>query len=107
MPVLALVLALFVVPLPVSFLAMAVYVPATFLARTIAAYAIGSLALDRAGKSAGALGTLVAGLALLHVVYLVPGLGGLIWLAATVMGLGALFLAARRAAAPSETVETT
>ncbi len=100
-PVLALALALFIVPLPVSFLAMAVYVPATFLARTVAAYAVGALALSRAGRTAGALGTLVAGLALLHLVYLVPVLGGLTWLGATVVGLGALFIAARRAAMPS------
>jgi cytoskeletal protein CcmA (bactofilin family) len=103
-PVFALFLALFVLPIPLSLLAMAVYVPATFLARYIAAYAVGKYVLERTGKSAKPLGALVAGLALLHLAYSVPFLGGLVSLGATVLGLGALFLAARRAGRMGETV---
>ena len=41
---------------------------------------------------------LVAGLAVLHLAYAVPLVGGLTLLVATVVGLGALFLTGRRAA---------
>jgi len=101
-PVLALVLALFILPIPLSLLSMAVYVPALVLARYVAAYTVGKLVLERLGRSAKPFGALVAGLALLHLVYAVPLVGGLVSLCATVLGLGALFLAARRAAGPMD-----
>jgi cytoskeletal protein CcmA (bactofilin family) len=99
LPVLALFLMIFILPIPLSLLALAVYVPATFLARFIAAYALGTLVATRMGKSATPVGALFAGLAMLHIGYAIPLLGALICLAATVFGLGALFLAARRATA--------
>jgi len=97
-PVLAVFLALFVLPIPLSLLTLALYVPATFLARYIAAFAVGKLVLDRMGRDSKPLGMLFAGLAVLHIGYAIPWIGGLVTLAATVLGLGALFLAARRAA---------
>ncbi len=100
-PVLAVFLALFVLPIPLSLLALGVYVPATILARYVAAYALGKLILERMNKSPKPLGALVAGLAVLHLTYAVPLVGGLALLVATVVGLGALFLTGRRAAGPT------
>ncbi|MCO4774025.1 MAG: hypothetical protein KDA24_28590 [Deltaproteobacteria bacterium] len=97
-PVLAIFLALFVLPIPLSLLAMAIYIPTTFLARFVAAYALGRLALERLGRPAGPLWALFAGLVALRILYAIPLLGSLVMLVATVLGLGALFLAARRAA---------
>ena len=97
-PVLALFLGIFLLPLPLSLLAMAIYVPATFLARFVAAYALGGFLLSRMGQAAKPLGALVAGIVVLRILAAIPVLGGLVMLAATVLGLGALFLAARRSA---------
>ncbi len=96
-PVLAVFLALFVLPIPLSLLALAVYLPVTFLARYVAAFALGTWLTGRMGRAATPWWTLVAGLAVLHLGYAVPFLGGLVTLGATVLGLGAIFLAARRA----------
>ncbi len=102
-PVLAVFLALFVLPIPLSLLALGVYFPATILARYVAAYALGWLILERMNKSPKPLGALVAGLAVLHLAYAVPLVGGLVLLVATVIGLGALFLTGRRAAGQTAT----
>lgn len=98
-PVVALFLALFVLPIPLSLFAMAVYVPATFLARFVAALALGGLIWQRLGRDAQPWAALLAGLLVLHIGYAIPLLGGLVMLGATVLGLGALFLSARRAVA--------
>lgn len=98
-PVLALFLAVFILPIPLSLLAMTVYVPATVLARFIAAFALGGLLLQQLGKSPKPLGALFAGLIALHLAYAIPLLGGLVMMLATVLGLGALFLTARKAGA--------
>lgn len=102
-PVLALFLACFILPIPLSLLALAIYVPATVLARFVAAFVVGKLLLERMGQSAKPLGALFAGLTVLHIVYAVPFVGALVMLTATVLGLGALFLAARRATGQTAT----
>lgn len=99
-PVLAVFLALFVLPIPLSMLAMALYVPVTYLARFVAAYALGLLILRKANQVPKPMGALFAGLIVLHLVYAIPLVGPLTALVATVLGLGALFLAARRATEP-------
>jgi len=98
-PALALFLLIFVIPIPLSALAMAVWLPATYVARLVAAYAVGKLVLERGkdDKVAKPLGALAVGMVILHVLYAIPVLGFLLMMIATVFGLGALFLAARRA----------
>ncbi len=97
-PVLAVFLALFILPIPLSLLALAIWVPSLFLARFIAALVVGELLMERFGSAdAGRMQTLLVGVAAVQLAAAVPYLGGLAVLAATVLGLGALFLAARRA----------
>lgn len=98
-PVLAIFLAIFLIPAPLSLLAMAIWLPATYIARLVAAYAVGKVLLERRkdDKVARPLGALAVGMVILHLVYAIPYLGGLLMMIATVFGLGALFLAARRA----------
>ena len=95
-PVLAVFLAVFILPIPLSLLAMALYVPATFIARFVAAYALGVLVLRKMNQEPKPLGALLAGLFVLYILYAIPLVGGLVMLAATVLGLGAMFLVARR-----------
>ena len=98
-PVLALFLAVFILPIPLSALAIAIWLPATYVARLVVAYAVGKVVLERGRKDkvAKPLGALAVGMLILHVTYAIPYLGGLLMMIATVFGLGALFLAARRA----------
>ena len=98
-PVLALFLMVFVLPIPLSALALAIWLPATYIARLVVAYAVGKVVLERRkeDKVAKPLGALAVGMVILHVIYAIPYLGGLLMMIATVFGLGALFLAARRA----------
>ena len=98
MPVLSVFLAFFFLPIPLSMLALGVWMLALFVAQFVASYALGKLTLERAKKTATPLGALAVGLVLLHLVGLIPFLGGLVALVATVFGLGGLFLAAREAA---------
>jgi len=96
-PVLALILALFVLPIPLSLFALAVWVPASVLARFVAAYALGHIALTQMGKAPTPLGALMLGLVTLQLAYAIPFVGSFTMFVATVLGMGALFLAARRA----------
>lgn len=96
-PVLAVFLALFIIPIPLSLLAIAVWVPSLFLAQFIAAYAVGGRVLEQSGNPATPLGAMAVGVVILQVLGAIPWIGGLVTLAATVLGLGALFLAARKA----------
>ena len=98
-PVMALFLAVFILPIPLSALALAIWLPATYIARLVVAFAVGKVVLERGreDKVAKPLGALAVGTLILHVVYAIPYLGGLLMMVATVFGLGALFLAARRA----------
>ncbi len=95
-PVLAAFLAVFILPIPLSLFSLAVYVPALYLARLVAAYALGWLLLERMNQTPKAFGALAVGVVVLHLLYAIPLLGGLVTLGATILGLGALFLAARR-----------
>ena len=60
----------------------------------LAAYALGQRVL---GPQRGRFVAFLAGLAILRVLAIVPVLGGIVWFAATVLGLGLLVLAAGRA----------
>jgi cytoskeletal protein CcmA (bactofilin family) len=62
------------------------------------AYIAGALLLGRRiRKSAGRVGAFLVGMVILRLLALIPGVGALISLIATVFGLGALFVAMRRA----------
>ncbi len=62
------------------------------------AYITGALLLgSRIRKSAGRFGAFLVGIVILRLLALIPGLGAVISLIATIFGLGALFVAMRRA----------
>lgn len=97
-PVLALVLAIFILPIPLSVLAVSLWLPATYVARLVLAVVLGRLLLERKpGRVATPFGALAVGLVLLHLLYAIPWVGQLAALVATALGLGALAIVARRA----------
>lgn len=97
-PALAGVLALFILPLPVSFLLMALWFAGLWLGRVVAAGALGSYLLARAGQEEpNDYLALLLGLVVLFVVSMIPVLGFLAGTVAAMVGLGALFATAREA----------
>lgn len=101
-PVAAVLVALTVVGLPLALIFSAIYVVLLYLGRAVVAIWLGRLALrapEGAGR-AGLLARLLIGGAALLLVGLMPVLGALVTLVATVMGIGAL-LAALSARAPA------
>ena len=69
-----------------------------WLGYTAGAYALGSAVDRRSGQSMLAF---LAGWGILRVLALIPVVASLVWLAATVWGLGALVIAARAAGRPT------
>jgi hypothetical protein len=95
LPVAAAVLLITVVGLPVALMACAAWFMALFLGRAIPALWLGRLALRlRPGEGAGReLSAFLIGGAILVVAQLIPRLGILVLLVATVVGVGAFAIA--------------
>ena len=96
-PIAAVVVMLTVVGLPIGVIAMLLFCVALYVAKLpIAAWA-GQWLLARAGRpDASPYAAMVTGVLALYLLFLVPWLGGLGWLAATWLGFGAMVLMARR-----------
>jgi hypothetical protein len=105
-PLLAILALITLVGIPFGIALLLAAIPVLLIAYTTSAWILGRRVLR--GRSAGPWAALLAGWAILRVLALIPVLGGIVGLVATVMGLGALAVAlwqARRqgaAAAPSE-----
>jgi hypothetical protein len=95
-PIVAVLLLVTVLGLPLGLLLLLALAPLYALGYTSSAWALGRRIL---GPSRNRFLAFLAGLAILRVLALIPILGGLLWFAATVFGLGLLFLAAGRARA--------
>jgi cytoskeletal protein CcmA (bactofilin family) len=93
LPIVAVLLLVTVVGLPLGLLLLLALAPIYALAYTVAAYALGQRIL---GPERGRFVAFLAGLAILRVLAIVPVLGGIVWFAATVFGLGLLVRTARR-----------
>ena len=102
LPILAVVLLVTVIGLPLGLMLLLAIAPLYALAYTAAAYALGQRIL---GPERGRFAAFLAGLAILRVLAIVPVLGGIVWFAATVFGLGLLILAAGRGRRPSRQAE--
>ncbi len=99
-PALAGVLGMFILPLPVSFLLLTLLCIGMWFGRVVAAGALGSFLLRKAGQEEpNRYLALLTGLAILWLVAFVPVLGFLAGAAATFVGLGALYATAREARA--------
>jgi cytoskeletal protein CcmA (bactofilin family) len=92
-PIVAVLLLVTVLGLPLGLLLLLALAPLYALGYTTSAWVLGRRIL---GPSGNRFLAFLAGLAILRVVSIVPILGGLIWFAATVFGLGLLCLAASR-----------
>ncbi len=102
LPVLAVVLMAFVLPIPLSLLILSTVVLASFIARQVVAYTLGAWLFEGLGQEVSPWIALLTGMVLTHLLFAVPWLGSLAMLAATLMGLGAMFLNGRRAAKPAQ-----
>jgi hypothetical protein len=92
-PILAVVLLVTVVGTPLGLGMLLVYAPLLAIGYLAAALVFGR----RLRKSSGRIGAFLVGLLILRLLALIPILGALISLVATVFGLGAVFVATRRA----------
>ena len=93
-PILGLILLVTLVGLPLGVLVLLALLPLYSLGYTTSGWLLGRRLL---GPDRGRVLAFIAGLAILRVIALIPVLGGLVWLVATVFGLGVLFVAAGRA----------
>jgi hypothetical protein len=91
-PVVAIVVCFTLVGLPVGLLALVLYVAAVYSAQIFVGAWLGQELLGEPSGQADAIGRLALGLALIHVVGLVPYVGKLAGLAVCLWGLGALAL---------------
>jgi hypothetical protein len=107
-PLLAIVALVTLVGIPFGVALLLAAIPVLLMAYATTAWIVGRRVLrNRPGSRWAAL---FAGWGILRVLALVPIAGGLVWLAATVVGLGALAVAlwhARRPGAPAPRVEAT
>jgi cytoskeletal protein CcmA (bactofilin family) len=100
-PIVGFLLLVTIVGLPLGVLLLLALMPIYALGYTASAWALGRRIL---GSERSRFLAFLAGLAILRVVALIPVLGGIVWFAATVFGLGMLLLAAGRGRAmPSRT----
>jgi cytoskeletal protein CcmA (bactofilin family) len=91
-PVAALVLSVTIVGLAVGLTAFFLYALALYAAQVFTGAWIGSQLLGSASSPGEWVKRLALGLLLLRAVWLVPYIGGLVWLVATILGLGAVTL---------------
>ncbi len=92
-PIIAVLLVVSLLGLPLGVVLGLALLPLYALAYTSSAWLLGNRIL---GRERNRFLAFLAGLAILRLLALVPILGGVVWLAATVFGLGVLFLAAGR-----------
>ncbi|MDP8943131.1 MAG: polymer-forming cytoskeletal protein [Actinomycetota bacterium] len=97
LPILAVLALVTVVGIPLGVALLLVLLPLYWIGYASSAWLLGRRLVRPPRHPALAF---LAGLAILRLLALVPFLGGLVWLAATVLGLGALFLTAWRARRP-------
>lgn len=96
-PVGAAVVMLTLVGLPIGLIAMLLFSAALYVAKLPVAVWAGDQLLARAGRSgASPYAAMAVGILALYLLFEVPWLGGLFWLAATWLGLGAMVLSGRR-----------
>jgi len=100
-PAAAILAVLLLVTIPLGLITGAVYLAAAYLARLVAAQAVGgvTLRLLRSGEEPSPYLSLAIGLVLFFFLTQIPYVGFLIWLAAVVAGLGGIFLATRKSIA--------
>ena len=101
-PIIAVILLVTLLGLPLGLLLLLALLPLYALAYTSSAWLLGRRIL---GASRNRFLAFLVGLGILRVLALIPIVGGLVWFAATVFGLGVLFVAARRGRAPRVTAE--
>ncbi|HEU4641153.1 MAG TPA: polymer-forming cytoskeletal protein [Gemmatimonadaceae bacterium] len=96
-PIAAVIVAITLVGLPLALLACAIYLVVAYLGRVVLALWLGRLLLGprAAGGRGGIVVGFLAGAIILAIVALIPVLGGLVWLVATIVGVGALLVAVR------------
>jgi hypothetical protein len=92
-PIVAVILLVTLVGLPLGLLLLLALLPLYALGYTTGAWVLGRRLL---GANRGRIVAFVAGLVILRLIALIPFLGGLVGLVATVFGLGVLFVAAGR-----------
>jgi cytoskeletal protein CcmA (bactofilin family) len=94
-PIIGVIALITVVGLPLGAGLLLAVLPIYGLAYTTSAFVVGRLV----SKQGARILTFVIGLVILRVLALVPFVGGLVWFLATILGLGALMVAAQRARA--------
>ena len=96
-PVGAVVVMMTVVGLPIGIIAVLLFGVALYLAKLPIAVWAGAQLLARAGRrDASPYAAMAVGILALYLLFEIPWLGGLFWLAATWLGLGAMVLSGRR-----------
>ncbi|HEY0343603.1 MAG TPA: hypothetical protein VGC59_03085 [Solirubrobacteraceae bacterium] len=94
-PIVGVIALITVIGIPLGAGLLLAMLPIYGLAYTTSAFIVGRLVSKQSARIVG----FIIGLAILRVLALVPFLGGIVWFLATVLGLGALFVAAQRARA--------
>jgi hypothetical protein len=94
-PIVGVIALITIVGLPLGAGLLLAMLPLYGLAYTSSAFIVGRLV----SKQGARIIAFIVGLAILRVLALVPFLGGLVWFLATILGLGALMVAAQRARA--------
>ena len=96
-PVAAAVVMATVVGLPIGIIAVLLFGVALYVAKLLTAVWAGGQLLARAGRpDASPYAAMAVGVLALYLLFEIPWLGGLFWLAATCLGLGAMVLSGRR-----------
>jgi cytoskeletal protein CcmA (bactofilin family) len=94
-PIIGVIALITVIGIPLGAGLLLAMLPIYGLAYTASAFVVGRLV----SKQGARILAFIIGLVVLRVLALVPFLGGIVWFLATILGLGALFVAAQRARA--------
>ena len=87
-PIVAVIIAITVVGLPLSFITIMAWLTAWYLAKIVLAHVIGRSMLANRGDNQGLVSTLFVGLIIVTIAINLPFLGGVLNLLATILGLG-------------------
>ena len=87
-PIVAVIIAITVVGLPLSFITIMAWLTAWYLAKIVLAHVVGRSMLASRGASQGLVSVLFVGLIIVTIAINLPFLGGVLNLLATILGLG-------------------
>ncbi len=100
--IIIMLLAVSIIGFPFAIFAGLLFIVALILSTLFVSFALGRMLADRLNFRAGNVWLFILGFIVLNILFMIPVLGGLIWIIAVSLGFGAIYYAIRSRAQPAK-----